>query len=666
MKKELSEKKLELCTLGAKLDDVQSKSEANMAAQNEMQAKCLAQYENEKRSLEDTITTEKEKYRNMKDSYEKSLEDSRLELQKELNTALEELNERESELLGLKIDSAKSQSDIDSLNREIKSTMKDKLDMEERLECLKRTHTDEMGDLVDVVNDLKIKEEELAITLEQLDKKTTELDKLKRDSTRKETDLTEEIKNEKIKTKKEVEAVTRKLNEAHSQIDFLKESNSSAKVEYDLKIEKVKKEKDVEISHFHSELDKKDTLAEKLEEELEQTKAELEFNKEELAAKTEELEDLATDLEVKEAGFDNSFKEVKDGHRDEIEILVSKVETANSTVTTLHESLARTKVDHDTRMDELMSSHKSQMNILQDKIAEKEQTILDLNAKISDIEGKLSVTLSTMNDEAKVTETRIEKMLHENEDLRVKKGASDAMIRSLQTDYDSIFHQNEVLTIKIVEKEEHIRQVTTQVESMKISFEKNQKELSERMERTSQDSLTLADLQKEVEVERNRVDEMQLAYAEIEGERDALKETLKDYNHLKEQQSDLEDRESMLIRNIEDLKQKHEFAVEEFDSERADLNEVVQKSKILLQDKLEEFKVQQSKFEQLQTENNQLNNYKRQVLLLEQEKRNWESNRPSATFVKESSPAKSIDEDAESLKSQVDFLNSVIVVSTPT
>ena len=79
-----------------------------------------------------------------------------------------------------------------------------------------------------------------------------------------------------------------------------------------------------------------------------------------------------------------------------------------------------------------------------------------------------------MNDEAKVTETRIEKMLHENEDLRVKKGASDAMIRSLQTDYDSIFHQNEVLTIKIVEKEEHIRQVTTQVESMKISFEKNQ------------------------------------------------------------------------------------------------------------------------------------------------------------------------------------------------
>ena len=119
----------------------------------------------------------------------------------------------------------------------------------------------------------------------------------------------------------------------------------------------------------------------------------------------------------------------------------------------------------------------------------------------------------------------------------------------------------------------------------------------------------------------------------------------------------------MLIRNVQDLKQKHEFAVEEFDAERAELNEVVQRSKKLVQDKLEEFKVQQAKFEQLQAENNQLNSYKRQVLLLEQEKRSWESSRPSASFMKEVSPAKSIDEDAESLRSQVDFLNSVIVVS---
>jgi chromosome segregation ATPase len=430
-----------------------------------------------------------------------------------------------------------------------------------------------------------------------------------------------------------------------------------------LKIEKIKKEKDVDLSNFHSELDNKDTIVEKLEEELEQIKAELEFKEEELAAKTEELEDLSTDLEVSTAGFNNSFKETNDTHKEEIEVLISKVETANSSIANLHETLARTTADHDTRIDELMSSHKSQMNNVQDRLSEKEQNILELNAKISDVEGKLSMTVSSMNDEAKVTETRIEKMLNENEDIRAKKGESDAMIRSLQTDYDSATHQNEVLYIKIVEKEEHIRQVTTQVESMKISFEKTQRELSERMDRTGQDTLAIEDLHKEIEVERSRVDEMQLAYAEIEGERDTLQEKYKDHDILKEQQAETEERESMLIRNVEDLKQKHEFAVEEFDAERSELNEVVQRSKKLVQDKLEEFKVQQFKFEQLQAENNQLNSYKRQVLLLEQEKRGWESSRPSASFMKEASPAKSIDDDAESLRSQVDFLNSVIVVS---
>merc|ERR1712203_218018 len=96
---------------------------------------------------------------------------------------------------------------------------------------------------------------------------------------------------------KEVDAVTRKLNEAQSQIDFLKESNSSSKVEFDLKLEKIRKEQEVDLSNFHTELDKKDTLVEKLEE--------------------------------------------------EIEVLISKVETANASVADLHETLARTKGEHD-------------------------------------------------------------------------------------------------------------------------------------------------------------------------------------------------------------------------------------------------------------------------------------------------------------------------------
>lgn len=47
------------------------------------------------------------------------------------------------------------------------------------------------------------------------------------------------------------------------------------------------------------------------------------------------------DLEVKEAGFNNSFRETSETHKEEIEILVSKVEDAKKELSELHETLAR-------------------------------------------------------------------------------------------------------------------------------------------------------------------------------------------------------------------------------------------------------------------------------------------------------------------------------------
>ena len=71
--------------------------------------------------------------------------------------------------------------------------------------------------------------------------------------------------------------------------------------------------------------------------------------------------------------------------------------------------------------------------------------------------------------------------------------------------------------------------------------------------------------------------------------------------------------------------------------------------------------MQKRAYEQLVSENRELNSYKRQVLILEQDKRELES---KIHTYRESSPAKSInttDEDMDGLRSQVDFLNSVIV-----
>ena len=74
------------------------------------------------------------------------------------------------------------------------------------------------------------------------------------------------------------------------------------------------------------------------------------------------------DLEVKEAGFNNSFRETSEGHKEEIEVLVSKVEEAKNEVSELHETLARVKAEHATAVDEMIKTRKTEINALQDEV----------------------------------------------------------------------------------------------------------------------------------------------------------------------------------------------------------------------------------------------------------------------------------------------------------
>ena len=79
------------------------------------------------------------------------------------------------------------------------------------------------------------------------------------------------------------------------------------KVDHDLQLEKMKKEIDYDGSSHLAEVEKKDASINKLNEENDKLKVELEMIKDELSAKTEEVEELQTDLEVKEAGFNNRY-----------------------------------------------------------------------------------------------------------------------------------------------------------------------------------------------------------------------------------------------------------------------------------------------------------------------------------------------------------------------
>ena len=80
----------------------------------------------------------------------------------------------------------------------------------------------------------------------------------------------------------------------------------------------------------------------------------------------------------------------------------------------------------------------------------------------------------------------------------------------MENELETVSQSNSELNIRIVEKEQQYKEVRTQVESMRVTYEKHQKELNERLERTVQENSSMMDLQRALDEERRRVDELQI------------------------------------------------------------------------------------------------------------------------------------------------------------
>ena len=77
---------------------------------------------------------------------------------------------------------------------------------------------------------------------------------------------------------------------------------------------------------------------------------------------------------------------------------------------------------------------------------------------------------------------------------------------------------------------------------MRVTFEKHQKELTDKLERSTQENEALEDLRGALQEERLRVDELQVALGEAESERDSLNKRLKEHHKLREKADTLEEK----------------------------------------------------------------------------------------------------------------------------
>ncbi|CAB4067834.1 CLIP1 [Lepeophtheirus salmonis] len=521
---------------------------------------------------------------------------------------------KEQELEDLQNELVESKAKLQSVSKELSKESKFRVELQEKLESLHSTHDEEMGELVDVVNDLKEKDDELKVAMSQLEIKADTLVKVERDAERKEKLYKEELDRIKVECQDKIQVLTQSLEDTNAQISYLKESSASSKVEYDLRKEKLKTEKQQLEDEHNKEMDKKDDLIQRLKSELSSNEVEQEVINEELKAKIEELEQVSMDLEVKEASFSNKVRINDESHNSEVEILVSKVEDAKIEIIDLNEKLARTKADHDSKIDELKLEKKVEVNNLQDLLSERDRDIVDHKAKISELENQITDIIRTSEDEVNLLNAKVVKFSSEFEELRTIRRELDSRVKTIETQRDEMSMQNEELNIKIVEKERQVNECTSQFQTIKLVTAIN--------------------------MERKRVDELQVALGETESERDTLSQQLEDFEATKERLRIVEGSEHELNGMIEELKRQSASMQDKFSAERKEMNEV------------------------------------RNILILEQEKREMENKlnllgtnnvMGKPDIMKKSTTTVNIidnedeEESNENLRSQINFLNSVIV-----
>lgn len=107
-------------------------------------------------------------------------------------------------------------------------------------------------------------------------------------------------------------------------------------------------------------------------------------------------------------------------------------------------------------------------------------------------------------------QAKISKLSAEMEELRTLKRQLESSVKSLQSELDSSNNQKEELSVKIVEKERQVKEVTSHAQTVKISYEKHQKEMSEKLERSAMENENLKEMELALEEERRRVDELQV------------------------------------------------------------------------------------------------------------------------------------------------------------
>ena len=278
MRDELSKRKLESSSFKEQLEALKVKLTEETAKLEKANSEVVTKLNADIEALKAAVGEKKAEIDSLKaqtSEKEKSHAD-------QIDQAKKEVLSKDEQLSKVGQDLALELSNVQRLNQELKSANQQIMELQEKFETLQRTHDEEMGEMVDAVNDLRETEEELSKVLEKLDQTSSELEKSKQEVTRMEEKHQEEVNVSRDRFEKEISTLTGKLDEAQNQIRYLKESLASAKVDLDLHLEKEERERASFTDNHRAELEMKNMAIAKLKEQLADKETLLDLTREEL------------------------------------------------------------------------------------------------------------------------------------------------------------------------------------------------------------------------------------------------------------------------------------------------------------------------------------------------------------------------------------------------
>ncbi|XP_022239217.1 CAP-Gly domain-containing linker protein 1-like isoform X2 [Limulus polyphemus] len=648
--------------------------------------KTLSQLEDERRKVEDLQFRIEEEAINKVD-LETQSEQERMKIQ-ELERLLEE-ERQHSRTSDSNINQERTETEELKRYKEEMEKLKQVLSKsEEKIKLLEKIKESEANVTSELRDDIVRKDETILQLEASLESRKREVTNLKKRL----EEMGEDLEHGKQRQNKQLQIIDElnvKLTRAEATCDHLGEELHTVKThladterklhaseERTLELSRQKAKLETQVSDLmQSSGDNSDHLSQ-MNQEIREKEKQIEELQSQLRSRTQEIEKLKDTVTSLHDQNKLEFEKITNKHKEEVQELEAKLQAQLQELQKTQEKMS-SLYNTLSQQEQLVSENETKAEKFCKKLNKTESELTHTQAQLKELQLSLESLQAETSNSAKNMEGKVQQLQKELEQVTQEK---EKISKQYQTAKEACIKLEKTREQLTKEKQEHqaavsdrdvqVAQLKAEVDRLQTEFAKHREELLQKLKVTEQEYQTMQDLHNQFNLQRDALSELQNKLVHVEVERDQLYQEVIMLRGTQEERDQLENRNTSLQQQLEDLKQRESQLVNDFDSERESLKKMLESAQSQLEQQEKEVLKKDQELASLRLDDTTLQNYKVQLQNIEQEKKQLGSKivelqvalaRSQANANVEDPEYNRITEEKEALDAQIEFLNSVIV-----